>query len=163
MSNTGFSVPQEYHPRVMEFIVTREHTFVMTPIHPIKSRLKHLFTNAFLFFGLISVALSLPLLISKGTLVYSFSLMLGFVLSYFISKIHSAWTSPAPMDRLAKNLGYKSQFSPLFEFDERLARALATENNFWIKKETLYFCDLFAIIFRPNERTKKPKHIMLIK
>jgi hypothetical protein len=165
MSNSELSIPQDYYPRVVEFIVTKENTFTLTPINPLIAKLRYLFTNTFLFFGLMTVALFLPLLISHGVTIYYISLIFGFVLSYFISRIYHKLTNTSYMDELAKKLGYHSQCSELFNFDEKLARALADTNNLLINSNPntpILFRHLYDLIFRSNSDSKKRPNLKLV-
>ncbi|CZG72955.1 TPA: hypothetical protein JBE10_15915 [Legionella pneumophila subsp. pneumophila] len=54
---------------------------------------------------------------------------------------------PMSIDGVAERLGYKSSSSLLKPYDERMLKAIIILNNMKIRRTSLFFDDLYGILF----------------
>ncbi|MBA2710087.1 MAG: hypothetical protein H0U57_05810 [Tatlockia sp.] len=156
MKINGLNIPDAYYPRALELVVLNEKAFYLTPINPVKARLQYLFSNTFLFFGLLTVAISFPLMKTLSSSAYYCALTMGFILSYFVTRIVAFFSNPYsdPVTQLANHLGYKSRYSCLKNFDQTMTEFIATANGREIGKESITFEELYTLLFRRSPQIK---------
>ncbi|USQ15528.1 hypothetical protein J2N86_16005 (plasmid) [Legionella lytica] len=84
---------------------------------------------------MINLSLCTPLLVTNNSLnpktTYYFYLFLGFIISYYLTKAFTLFTSIRPFttDRLAHNLGYSSFESALKPYDSRMLQEIIHVND----------------------------------
>ncbi|MFT4058970.1 MAG: hypothetical protein QM652_05415 [Legionella sp.] len=172
------NIPAEYYPRFASIVAAKENLLCLTPISRVEAFLKTigrtLFNPTFAVLSIINLSLCTPLLITNSPdnpkTTYYFYLSLGFIISYYLTKIHIRLTNkhPLSLDGLAQQLGYKSFASSLKPYDERMIKAIIAINKIKIRRTTLFFDDLYGILF--DEVTSRrlydifrPTHLRVIK
>ncbi len=150
-------IPVEYYPRCALIIATKENLFTLKPISRLEALLKrftrNIFNHVFAVLSVINVSICTPLLITSSAgnpkSDYYFYLFLGFITSFYITKIYTNYinTQSFSIDSVARQLGYESSCSTLKPYDERMLKSIIDVNNLKISRATLFFDDLYGIIF----------------
>lgn len=150
-------IPAEYYPRCALIIATKENLFTLKPISRLealfKSFTRNIFNHVFAVLSVINVSICTPLLITSSSgnpkSDYYFYLFLGFITSFYITKIYTNCinTQSFSIDSVARQLGYESSCSMLKPYDERMLKSIIDVNSLKISRATLFFDDLYGIIF----------------
>lgn len=167
-------IPAEYYPRYADIMVTKENLFSLTPITRLEAFLKaigqHIFSPVYSILSIINLSLCAPILVrnyqDNQETTYYFCLCLGFIVSYIFTKFYFRLTQKDPMsiDSVAKKLGYKASSSPLKPYDERMLKEIIVLNNIQIRRQSLFFDDLYGILFDvPTPRRLQDAHCHYLK
>ena len=150
-------IPAEYYPRCALIIATKENLFTLKPISRLEALLKRftrtIFNHVFAVLSVINVSICTPLLITSSSgnpkSDYYFYLFLGFITSFYITKIYTNYinTQSFSIDSVARQLGYESSCGTLKPYDERMLKSIIDVNNIKISRTTLFFDDLYGILF----------------
>lgn len=156
-SGEYLSIPAEYYPRYAHIVATKENLFMLTSIGRLEYFIKRvcriIFSPTFAIMSVINLSLCAPFLITNNSgnpkTAYYLYLSLGFVISYYITKMYDIFTKkqPSSIDSLARHLGYDSMSSLLKPYDYRMIRAIIELNRIKIRRTNLFFDDLYGIIF----------------
>ncbi|MCW8399401.1 hypothetical protein OQJ26_11420 [Legionella sp. PATHC038] len=151
------AIPAEYCPRYADIVATKENLFCLTPITRFEAFLKeishYIFNPFFAVLSVINLSLCAPLLVrgypGNQKVAYYFFLSIGFIISYYLTKFYIRLMKKDPMsiDGVAERLGYKSSSSLLKPYDERMLKAIIILNNMKIRRTSLFFDDLYGILF----------------
>lgn len=151
-----FAIPMEYYPRCADIIVAKENFFCLTPMNRFEAIIQsmgyHIFNPVFAVLSVINLSLCAPILIhseARQEIIFYSYLFIGFVTSYIFTKLYYKLINKDPfsVDGLAYRLGYKSSRSQLKPYDERMLKTIIRLNNIKIRRDDLYFEDLYGIIF----------------
>jgi hypothetical protein len=150
------AIPLEYYPRCADIIATKENLFCFTPISRLETLIQamgyYIFNPVFAVLSVINLSLCIPILIHDGVnqevIFYSY-LFIGFITSYICTKLYYKLKNKDALsiDGVAERLGYKSPYSQLKPYDERMLKTIINLNDIKIRRDDLYFEDLYGIIF----------------
>jgi len=152
MSDTSLIVPNEYYPRYIEIVSTKENLFMMTPCGWWESKLSSvsqiILNRVFVVVSLFLIALILPIL-QQSTSSYYVFLSGIFIVAFMCSKAHLYFSMPTAFSAkwIAQKFGYKSEYAPLKPFDERMIRKMANLNDYALPKGGLIFDDMYSFLF----------------
>lgn len=177
-SGKQLCIPAEYYPRYSHIVATKENLFCLTPINRLEAFFKTIarcvFNPTFAVLSIINLGLCAPILIAdysgNQNEVYYFSLSMGFIISYCITRFYVGFIKKCPLslDGMAHQLGYSSFSSQLKPYDERMLKEIISLNKLKAPRASLFFDDLYGILFdigtlRRINDIYRPSHLRIIK